>query len=93
VTVAVERRAFDHARDAHRHVFLTDGARLFEVVALRGFDATDPSRRPEGHAALKLIDARLRVPEQAVDELDAASWYPLASLKSMHVVDGARRDH
>lgn len=85
--VLVRRRLFDQARDARRHVFLTDTVRLFEVVGVRGFDPVHPERRPGRLAALCLIDARLPVAEHPLDELEAAAWFDLDRVRVMYVVE------
>lgn len=87
MTVVVNRRPFDQARDARRHVFLTDTVRLFEVVGIRGLDPAHPERRPGRLAALCLIDARLPVAEHPLDELEAAAWFDLDRVRSMYVVE------
>lgn len=81
--VAVARRRFDASRDARRFVMLTDGRRLLEVIAVRGFVSEG---RPEGHAAVKVLDVVADVPAGRGDELEAAEWLPLAEVELLEVV-------
>lgn len=80
--VAVRRRPFDEARDAHRFVYLTDGELLLEVVAVRGLPREDSGPKP----ALRLLDVRKPIPKDRFEELDSAAWVPIEEVAPLDVV-------
>ena len=86
VPAAVRRRHFDPERDARRFVFLLDerGPVLYEVVAVRGM--AGDVRRPDGHAAVKLLDVADDLPEDPFEMLDAAVWVPIEEATDLAVV-------
>lgn len=77
-------RAFDIDRDARRFVFFTDGRRMLESVAVRGFVGNG---RPDAHAALKLLDCAEDLPVDRGEELLGGRWYSLTELRTLAVIE------